>query len=281
MACCRCCCGNVDCTEGQQGKCCCGGVDGECCPEGEYCCSGQCQPSPCEGHCCLPDNTCSNEYETQEDCEECVTTYECYEYLSPDPEEECPEGWSEGEGFCYRITEVESCEECEGECTATTTGPCGTWVTYECEEECPEGEYLCECRCEPIPCQAYTLSGVATNCVGQTCTWGPRPIDVSLACGELNGQSGLAIVASVQVPADGCGPQANNDGAECWPCTGAYTTCDEPPEGPVSFGALLAVYAYVECECDYATSVTFDSYVELTNTRFDSTTVSLVAGECE
>lgn len=47
MACCRCCCGGVDCAEGDEGKCCCGGGSGACCQEGEYCCSGVCKPDPC------------------------------------------------------------------------------------------------------------------------------------------------------------------------------------------------------------------------------------------
>lgn len=51
MACCKCCCGGVDCTEGQQGKCCCGGVYGTCCQTGEYCCSGVCEPEPCDQDC--------------------------------------------------------------------------------------------------------------------------------------------------------------------------------------------------------------------------------------
>lgn len=51
MACCKCCCGNVDCTEGQEGKCCCGGIYGECCQEGQYCCSGVCEPEPCADPC--------------------------------------------------------------------------------------------------------------------------------------------------------------------------------------------------------------------------------------
>lgn len=49
MACCRCCCGGVDCAEGDQGKCCCGGPTGTCCQAGEYCCSGVCQATPCGG----------------------------------------------------------------------------------------------------------------------------------------------------------------------------------------------------------------------------------------
>ena len=58
MACCKCCCGGEDCTEGQQGKCCCGGVYGECCQTGEYCCSGVCQAGPCCSGSCDDDTDC-------------------------------------------------------------------------------------------------------------------------------------------------------------------------------------------------------------------------------
>lgn len=51
MACCKCCCGGVDCAEGGQGKCCCGGSSGTCCQEGQYCCSGSCQSEPCSEQC--------------------------------------------------------------------------------------------------------------------------------------------------------------------------------------------------------------------------------------
>lgn len=47
MACCKCCCGGVDCAEGDEGKCCCGGGSGVCCQVGEYCCGGSCDPGPC------------------------------------------------------------------------------------------------------------------------------------------------------------------------------------------------------------------------------------------
>jgi hypothetical protein len=47
MACCKCCCGGVDCAEGDQGKCCCGGSSGTCCTASQYCCSGVCQATPC------------------------------------------------------------------------------------------------------------------------------------------------------------------------------------------------------------------------------------------
>lgn len=62
MACCKACCGCVDCAEGDEGKCCCGGSGGECCDVGEYCCSGSCQATPCEacsGHGdCGPGDCC-------------------------------------------------------------------------------------------------------------------------------------------------------------------------------------------------------------------------------
>ena len=43
MACCKCCCGNRDCSNGDLGKCCCGG---DCCEANEYCCNGQCTDTP-------------------------------------------------------------------------------------------------------------------------------------------------------------------------------------------------------------------------------------------
>lgn len=46
MACCKCCCGNADCTAGQLGKCCCGGSAGSCCATTEYCINGVCTPNP-------------------------------------------------------------------------------------------------------------------------------------------------------------------------------------------------------------------------------------------
>ena len=54
MACCKCCCGNKDCAEGEIGKCCCGGPTGTCCQADEYCCEGECQSTPCTGACCDP-----------------------------------------------------------------------------------------------------------------------------------------------------------------------------------------------------------------------------------
>lgn len=69
MPCCKCCCGNKICENGDEGKCCCQGDNNsiECCNEGEYCCGGACQATPC-GCCCInkqPDPTKTS----QADCE--------------------------------------------------------------------------------------------------------------------------------------------------------------------------------------------------------------------
>lgn len=93
MACCKCCCGGVDCTEGQQGKCCCGE---NCCNEDEYCCDGSCVPNPCVncdelGYCTYrftgdydpvtnPDGSKTWEY-VSGGCVECVPS----EIFGPDP----------------------------------------------------------------------------------------------------------------------------------------------------------------------------------------------------
>lgn len=46
MPCCKCCCGNKDCSAGERGKCCCGGVNGTCCETNEICCNGACTSTP-------------------------------------------------------------------------------------------------------------------------------------------------------------------------------------------------------------------------------------------
>ena len=58
MPCCKCCCGNKDCEEGEQGKCCCGGPTGTCCQEGHYCCDGVCQEESCSLCVVCPEKTC-------------------------------------------------------------------------------------------------------------------------------------------------------------------------------------------------------------------------------
>lgn len=70
MACCKCCCGNAICEEGDEGKCCCGGEgpNGDCCEEGEYCCDGVCQEGPCPQ--CVP-------------CPECAINAALFSDLSP------------------------------------------------------------------------------------------------------------------------------------------------------------------------------------------------------
>lgn len=59
MACCKCCCGNKDCAQGEQGKCCCGTTEKNCCTAEQYCCDGACQSTPCTGACCDPTFGCT------------------------------------------------------------------------------------------------------------------------------------------------------------------------------------------------------------------------------
>lgn len=59
MACCKCCCGNKDCAQGDQGKCCCGTTEKNCCTAEQYCCDGACQSTPCTGACCDPTFGCT------------------------------------------------------------------------------------------------------------------------------------------------------------------------------------------------------------------------------
>jgi hypothetical protein len=190
---------------------------------------------------------------TQETCADCEDLGGQFQGVDTECESgDCP---------CDPPADPDACEKCED----------GESVGY-----CQEGRECCEGSCLTPPCQTYLVSGVATNCVGQTCTWGPREVDVSLVCGT----SGLVVLTQQQVPASGCGPQADNDGAECWPCPQGVQNCDEPPTGRVSFGALINIYAQVECKCGYVTSAEFDSYVIVSETRWDSTTVEITLGEC-
>lgn len=63
MACCKCCCGNKDCSNGGKGKCCCGGTSGTCCETNEICCDGSCTSNP----------TCSKSGSGTVDLDECET----------------------------------------------------------------------------------------------------------------------------------------------------------------------------------------------------------------
>jgi hypothetical protein len=167
MACCKCCCGNVDCAEGQEGKCCCGGVEGDCCQVGEYCCDGVCQEGPCG---------CSGDCEWQvvwgEDpayswdlvtaCvdEDCL----CAEPADDPGSEEVPA--REGNYFtpCRECLDNEDCESghcCDGECKP---GPCCDTVadcpTYNlsCEDIFPGvPELCCDGACEPHACYPGAL----------------------------------------------------------------------------------------------------------------------------
>ena len=84
MACCKCCCGNKDCAEGEQGKCCCGGSSGSCCTASQYCCDGTCESTPCTGACCDPVFGCTQS--TEENCTGSGVVFKGYGVpCAPDP----------------------------------------------------------------------------------------------------------------------------------------------------------------------------------------------------
>jgi hypothetical protein len=110
-----CICCNGECVEEIPEGECCGPCDEENpCPEGCYCCDGVCQSEPCEGVCCLPDETCSTDYETQEECEDCRKV--CHEVIVlpiDGPPDACPAGFTfQDDYFCERFTFVDDCEDC-------------------------------------------------------------------------------------------------------------------------------------------------------------------------
>jgi hypothetical protein len=125
MACCKCCCGNAICEEGDEGKCCCGEA---CCQEGQYCCDGVCQAEPCD-------------CESAEDCEEGERC--CDGVCQAEPcdcvsDEDC----EEGENCCGTKCQEEPCEcETDQDCQAVI---CDCPDGYEntggdCEQICPDG----------------------------------------------------------------------------------------------------------------------------------------------
>lgn len=113
MACCKCCCGNKICENGEEGKCCCQGDNSiTCCQQGEYCCNGVCQEVPC-GCCCL-DNQPDPTKTTQAECEDAGGIWK--------PDVSCEEV------LCF----CEPCEECSFpadrlEFVDPSPGPCGAF----------------------------------------------------------------------------------------------------------------------------------------------------------
>jgi hypothetical protein len=151
MACCRCCCGGVDCEEGQQGKCCCGGVEGTCCQEGEYCCDGVCQEEPCDP----PPSEC----EEDEDCDagECCVGGVCqdgychYSVIQSwlgEGAGTCPSGWSQrgvtelGKVSCQLCETVQEAE-CDEQAWYTANDPGEGWSN-------PDPGFIG--NCEPVFC---------------------------------------------------------------------------------------------------------------------------------
>lgn len=119
MACCKCCCGGVDCANGDQGKCCCGD---SCCQEDEYCCSGSCQPDPCDA------------CEDAGDCDPCG----------------CPDGWfvvpptGDPAGCCPDGSDWDPVTQT---CGGSSPGPLQAWCCNgicSCVECCEVDEDCCQ-----------------------------------------------------------------------------------------------------------------------------------------
>lgn len=171
--------------------CCCGGCSGPCdeespCAEGCECVDGQCVEG---ARCCLPSCTCTNQYSTQLECEQCDTVNTCYEYLYPEnPEDPCPSGWSGGGGFCSRITTVESCSQCAGYCDSYTIGPCGSWkAAATCGRECNPAWCQSDCVVDfppTDPTPNYSQDNVAfADATGRT-VWSSQRGTYGFAVGQ-------------------------------------------------------------------------------------------------
>jgi len=147
MACCKCCCGNKTCGEGEAGKCCCGGPTGSCCTAGQYCCSGTCQSTPCGGACCDPTFGCTQAAD-EETCTESGGTW-LGAGVSCDP------------------------NPCPGACCDTVFGGCTQESQADCEENgrtflgvgIPCGTNTCECTRDQ-DCTPPSPSAIAQCCNG-------------------------------------------------------------------------------------------------------------------
>lgn len=178
MACCLCCCGGVNCAEGQAGKCCCGNTccqfgefccNGTCCQAGEYCCDGVCQSEPCEPP--EPTGACCVALDRRETYGECVVTTEA----------DCTATYAGtylGDNF---------------RCNGNRPGYPESYPCVECRNdgECPAGKYCCSGYCVDTPCYACKTYAV-TGCAGinnvSICESAASPFSIG-TCDPNAGQS--------------------------------------------------------------------------------------------
>jgi hypothetical protein len=163
MACCKCCCGNKNCDEGEIGKCCCGGPTGTCCDADEYCCDGECEPTPCGGACCDPVFGCGQAAD-EGTCTEGGGTW-LGPGISCDPNP-CPGACCDTLfGGCTQESQTD-CEE-NGRTFLGVGVPCGE-NTCECTrpEDCDEGEACCcgECTEPYLPQPPFSGGGMCREC---------------------------------------------------------------------------------------------------------------------
>ncbi len=206
MACCKCCCGGENCTEGQEGKCCCGGSEGSCCQPGEYCCSGVCEPAPCSTGCCCFCGTPNEEYGDQGSCEAAGGTWLEGESCTPNP---CTDTPCIADGQCVICVRVDP--------------PDSVVINYE-DCDCPDG---------------YTLADSPAVCCGGQCVAPPSTCPGK--CDPANGDPeyygsynntdcypGECCIDLTCVSGCSCESNADCNGGYC--CDGACqaTECEEP-----------------------------------------------------
>ena len=201
MACCKCCCGNKNCDEGEIGKCCCGGPTGTCCEADEYCCDGECEPAPCSGACCDPVFGCTQAAD----------------------EGTCTEGggtWL-GPGI--------SCDPnpCPGACCDTVFGGCTQESQADCEENgrtflgvgVPCGENTCECtRDEDCGCEEPSHTyypGLAAIYPGLGCCPPGSYYEAGHGCWAGEAGTETAATASMRCCAGECQPVVQHSQGTC------------------------------------------------------------------
>lgn len=254
MACCKCCCGGENCTEGQEGKCCCGGSEGSCCQPGEYCCSGVCEPAPCSTGCCCFCGTPNEEYGDQGSCEAAGGTWLEGESCTPNPCTDTP---------CSADIQCAVCVRAD---------PPDSKVVNYSECGCPDGYELSE---DPAVCCGDECVAPPSECPGRC-----DPANGDSPNGELNNtdcQPGECCIDYTCVSGCSCESNADCNGGYC--CDGACQA--EPGSGGVSisfgYGLFLSVLPCVEERRDIRAAVADAIEEALTNNGWHNVTREMQA----
>lgn len=263
MACCKCCCGGVDCSEGQEGKCCCGGIYGTCCQVGEYCCSGVCQSTPCEASCCgyAPTN--------------CVLTVVVTDGPGPGTYEWdfATDSWVGSSPQGGLSFDAETCLVTYTEADSPYVGSCNSWsatatAVIVCSECCGDATGVgCSLTdeafsvTEDTDCtgQVPTNITLSLSCTGESCCGGPCEWQPVWVGGFWS--NGWELLSGCN---EGCScpePSVEDVGTEAYPFQeGPYETSCSQDMGPMQAGGagtelkgllkLLGITAKPGCSCN-------------------------------